>query len=48
VATTDSQRVLRDLIGWADARAVRLVGLEVRRPTLEDVFLQLTGEGARE
>jgi ABC-2 type transport system ATP-binding protein len=48
VATTDSQRVLRDLIGWADARAVRLVGLEVRRPTLEDVFLQVTGEGARE
>jgi ABC-2 type transport system ATP-binding protein len=48
VATTDPQRVLRDLIGWADAGAVRLVGLEVHRPTLEDVFLQLTEASAGE
>jgi ABC-2 type transport system ATP-binding protein len=44
VGTSDPQGVLYKLLGWADARAVRLVGLEVRHPNLEDVFLQLTEE----
>jgi ABC-2 type transport system ATP-binding protein len=39
---------LNELTGWALARGVALPGLEVRRPSLEDVYLQLTagtGEG---
>jgi ABC-2 type transport system ATP-binding protein len=34
--------VLNELTGWALERGVALEGLEVRRPTLEDVYLRLT------
>ncbi len=34
---------LNDLTAWALERDVELVGLEVRRPSLEDVYLELTG-----
>jgi ABC-2 type transport system ATP-binding protein len=33
--------VLRELAEWADETGVQLTDLEVRRPTLEDVYLQL-------
>jgi ABC-2 type transport system ATP-binding protein len=36
--------VLNRLTGWAMERGTELEGLEVRRPSLEDVYLQLTGE----
>ena len=36
--------LLRELTSWALERDVELRGLEVRRPTLEDVYLKLTGE----
>ncbi len=39
---------LNELTGWALAQGIALPGLEVRRPSLEDVYLQLTagtGEG---
>jgi hypothetical protein len=35
---------LRDLTVWAGERGVGLPGLEVRRASLEDVYLELTGE----
>jgi ABC-2 type transport system ATP-binding protein len=35
--------VLHELTAWAFDRGSELEGLEVRRPTLEDVDLQLTG-----
>jgi ABC-2 type transport system ATP-binding protein len=41
----DPVRVLHELTEWALARSVDLEGLEVRRPTLEDVYLELTVEG---
>ena len=31
---------------WAERDGVGLDEIEVRRPTLEDVFLELTGAGA--
>ena len=31
------------LVAWALEHGVELVGLEVRRPSLEDVYLELTG-----
>jgi ABC-2 type transport system ATP-binding protein len=37
-------RTLNELTEWALARGVDLEGLEVRRPTLEDVYLKLTGQ----
>ena len=39
-------RDLHRLTGWALDAGVRLEGLEVRRPTLEDVYLDLVGADA--
>lgn len=41
--TTDPTRSLNELTGWALANEVVLDGLEVSRPSLEDVYLELTG-----
>jgi ABC-2 type transport system ATP-binding protein len=42
--TTTLVATLNELTGWALAEGVALEGLEVRRPTLEDIYLELTGE----
>jgi len=42
--TTDATRRLHELTAAAIARGEELEGLEVRRPTLEDVYLELTAE----
>jgi ABC-2 type transport system ATP-binding protein len=42
VHVDDPVAALRDLTGWAIERCVPLEGLEVIRPSLEDVYLQLT------
>jgi ABC-2 type transport system ATP-binding protein len=44
IRTRDPQRVLFRLLAWADREHVELAGLDVRRPSLEDVFLELTAE----
>jgi len=44
VASRDVVADLHRLTGWALANSVTLDGLEVTRPTLEDVYLSLTGE----
>jgi ABC-2 type transport system ATP-binding protein len=38
----DPTRLLHELTGWAVANGVELEGLEVRRPSLEDIYLSLT------
>ena len=43
VKTEDPTRTLYELTGWALERGIRLEALDVTRPTLEDVYLQLTG-----
>jgi hypothetical protein len=43
LATTEPQRDLRGLLDWAANSGVQLADLEVRRPSLEDVFLTVTG-----
>jgi ABC-2 type transport system ATP-binding protein len=51
VRTGSPVRALNELTGWAIERGIDLQGLEVRRPTLEDVYLRLTGaegEGTEE
>jgi ABC-2 type transport system ATP-binding protein len=44
LATTDPQRDLHRLLSWADGEGITLTDLEVRRPSLEDVFLEVTSE----
>jgi ABC-2 type transport system ATP-binding protein len=44
VVTNEPTRVLHELTTEALARGVELERLEVRRPTLEDVYLTLTGD----
>jgi ABC-2 type transport system ATP-binding protein len=46
--TANPVSVLRELTGWATEEDVDLAGLEVRRPSLEDVYLRLTSEPAEE
>jgi ABC-2 type transport system ATP-binding protein len=39
----DATRALNDLTGWALEHGMELEGLHVAQPTLEDVYLELTG-----
>ncbi len=48
IRTPDPTRLLHDITGWALARGEVLDGLEVVRPTLEDVYLRLTGDETQE
>jgi ABC-2 type transport system ATP-binding protein len=41
--TREAQRSLSKLLAFADQRGLELADLEVRRPSLEDVFLEVTG-----
>ena len=43
IATEDPTRTLHELTGWALESGVQLDSLEVTRPTLEDVYLEITG-----
>ncbi len=43
VRTQDPTRTLHELTGWALERNVSLDGLDVTRPSLEEVYLDLTG-----
>ena len=40
--STDPQRDLYRLLSWAKDEGITLPDLEVRRPSLEDVFLEVT------
>jgi len=42
ISTDGPTRVLHDLTTWALGRGGELAGLEVQRPSLEDVYLELT------
>lgn len=44
--TTDPTALLYRLTGWATGRGIELSGLEVTRPSLEDVYLDIVGESA--
>jgi ABC-2 type transport system ATP-binding protein len=46
LSTTEPTHVLHDLTSWAVARGIELEGLEVLRPSLEDIYLELTGREA--
>jgi ABC-2 type transport system ATP-binding protein len=42
IQVDDPVPLLRELTGWAEARDGGLPGLEVRQPSLEDIYLELT------
>jgi ABC-2 type transport system ATP-binding protein len=44
--TKDATRTLHQLTSWAVDSGVELDGLQVTRPSLEDVYLEITGEAA--
>ncbi len=46
--TVDPTALLYRLTGWATGRGVELGGLEVSRPSLEDVYLEIVGEAGRQ
>jgi ABC-2 type transport system ATP-binding protein len=46
ISTSNPVEVLHTLTAWALDRSVQLEGLEVRRPSLEDVYLELTSPEA--
>ena len=46
VSAADPVVTLHELTGWAIEQGIDLVGLEVARPSLEDVYLSLTKDGS--
>jgi ABC-2 type transport system ATP-binding protein len=48
VATTDPTRTLYELTSWAVQAHLSLNGLEVAKPSLEDVYLEITHDAAAE
>ncbi|HEX2295760.1 MAG TPA: ABC transporter ATP-binding protein [Actinomycetota bacterium] len=42
IGTTEPMRTLNELTGWALAEGIELQGITVSRPSLEDVYLDLT------
>jgi ABC-2 type transport system ATP-binding protein len=43
IEAQDVQRTLRDLLDWAEHRGLELADLEVTRPSLEEIFLEVAG-----
>ena len=48
VASTRPARTLVEIVKWVDAGGVGLEDVHLARPTLEDVFIELTGKKLRE
>jgi ABC-2 type transport system ATP-binding protein len=48
IRTVDPARTLHDLTGWALDHGVSFETIEAHRPSLEDVYLQLTGHSSEE
>jgi ABC-2 type transport system ATP-binding protein len=48
VSTRKPARTLVDLVRWIDQLGVEIADVHLRRPSLEDVFIELTGKSLRE
>jgi ABC-2 type transport system ATP-binding protein len=48
VQTTQPARTLIDLVKWIDGAGLDLADIQLKRPTLEDAFIELTGKSLRE
>ena len=48
VYSTRPARTLPDLVKWIDQHGLELEDIHLKRPTLEDVFIELTGKRLRD
>lgn len=48
VMSTKPAATLVEIIKWIDSKGLELVDINLKRPTLEDVFIELTGKKLRE
>ena len=48
VKSTNPARTISDLLKWIDSQGLQLTDIHLKRPTLEDVFIELTGKRLRE
>jgi ABC-2 type transport system ATP-binding protein len=48
VQTESAAALIVELVKWIDQQNLRLVDIHMKRPTLEDVFIELTGKKLRE
>jgi len=48
VSSASPARTLVDLVKWIDQQGIELSDIHLKRPTLEDVFIELTGKRLRE
>ncbi|MBI4874502.1 MAG: ABC transporter ATP-binding protein [Acidobacteria bacterium] len=48
ISSSRPARTLMELVKWIDQRGLELEDIHLKRPTLEDVFLKLTGKSLRE
>ena len=48
VITGKPARIVVDMVKWLDEKGVELADIRIRRPSLEDAFIELTGKSLRE
>ena len=48
VQSAEPARTIVELVKWIDQRGLQLADIHLKRPTLEDVFIELTGKKLRE
>jgi ABC-2 type transport system ATP-binding protein len=48
VRSASPARTTADLVRWIEQNGLELVDIHLKRPTLEDVFIELTGKRLRE
>jgi ABC-2 type transport system ATP-binding protein len=48
VTTRRPARIVVELVKWLDERGVELADIRIKRPSLEDAFIELTGKSLRE
>jgi ABC-2 type transport system ATP-binding protein len=48
VSSSQPAKTLVELIRWVDNLGIELADVHLRRPTLEDVFIELTGKRLRD
>jgi ABC-2 type transport system ATP-binding protein len=48
VTTARPARIVVDMVKWLDENGVELADIRIKRPSLEDAFIELTGKSLRE
>jgi len=48
VTTGRPARIVVDMVKWLDEHGVELADIRIKRPSLEDAFIELTGKSLRE